>query len=69
MERNLLSLTIYLDLSEEVRIDRLIRRHVEFGKTVEHAERHVRESDQVNAMLIAGSRRYADFVVDYSGGS
>ena len=65
--RNLLSLTIYLDLDEDVRIDRLIRRHVEFGKTRQHAERHVRESDQVNAMLIAGSRRNADFVVDYPG--
>jgi pantothenate kinase len=64
--RNLLSLTIYLDLDDDVRIDRLIRRHVEFGKSREHAERHVRESDQVNAMLIAGSRHYADFVVEYS---
>lgn len=61
--RNLLSLTVYLDLDEETRLNRLIDRHVEFGKTRDHAERHVRESDQINARLVAGSRQYADFVV------
>jgi pantothenate kinase len=65
--RSLLDLTIYLELDEEVRLERLIRRHVEFGKSQEHAERHVRESDQANARLIAGSRHHADFVVDCSG--
>ncbi len=63
--RDLLSLTVYLDLDEDTRLDRLIRRHVEFGKTQEHAERHVHESDQVNAHLIAGSRHHADYVVDF----
>jgi len=63
--RDLLSLTIYLDLDETTRLERLIKRHVEFGKTQDHAERHVRESDQVNAHLIAGSRHHADFVVDF----
>ncbi len=62
--RELLSLSIYLELDERTRLDRLIRRHVEFGKTQEHAERHVQESDQVNAHLIAGSKHHADFVVD-----
>ena len=61
--RDLLSVTIYLDLDEQVRLDRLIKRHVEFGKTQDHAERHVRESDQINARLVAGSRQYADFVI------
>jgi pantothenate kinase len=64
--RNLLNLTIYVDLAEEVRLQRLIDRHIEFGKTRDHAERHVHESDQVNALLVAGSREYADFVVDHS---
>jgi pantothenate kinase len=63
--RDLLSLTVYLDLDEGVRLDRLIRRHVEFGKTQEHAVRHVHESDQVNAHLIAGSRHHADYVVPF----
>jgi pantothenate kinase len=61
--RDLLSVSVYIDLDEETRLDRLIKRHVEFGKSPDHAERHVRESDQVNAHLIAGSRHHADFVV------
>ncbi len=61
--RDLLSLSIYLETDEDTRLDRLIRRHVEFGKTEEHAVKHVNESDQVNAHLIAGSRQNADFVV------
>ena len=64
--RDMLSLTIYLDLEESVRLDRLIRRHVEFGKTQEHAARHVHESDQINAHLVAGSRHHADYVVPFS---
>ena len=63
--RDILSLSIYLELDEDTRLDRLIRRHVEFGKTQEHAEKHVRESDQVNAHLIAGSKHHADFVVGF----
>ena len=63
--RDLLSLTIYLDLDEDVRLERLIKRHVEFVKTHEHAVRHVNESDQLNAHLIAGSRHHADYVVSY----
>lgn len=58
-----LSLSIYLDLDEDIRLERLIKRHIEFGKTPEHATRHVHESDQLNAHLVAGSRHYADFVV------
>lgn len=63
--RDLLSLSIYLELGEEVRLERLIKRHVDFGKTQDHAKKHVAESDQVNARLIAGSRSHADFVVKF----
>ncbi len=61
--KDLLSMSVYIDVDDELRLERLIRRHVEFGKTQEHAERHVAESDQVNAHLVAESRRHADFVV------
>lgn len=61
--RDLLTLTVYLELDEEVRLHRLGRRHVEFGKTEQHAAKHVQESDQPNADLIAASRQFADFVV------
>lgn len=62
--RRYLSLSIYLDLDEGTRLERLVRRHVEFGKSEEHATRHVQESDQLNAHLVAGSRQYADFTVN-----
>jgi pantothenate kinase len=59
-----LSLRVFLDLDEQTRLERLIKRHIEYGKTEEHAIRHVRESDQINAHLVAGSRHHADFVVE-----
>lgn len=61
--RELMTGCVYLDLDEEVRLQRLIDRHIEFGKTPDHARRHVAESDQVNARLIADSRHLADFLV------
>ncbi len=61
--RALMTGCLYLDLDEEVRLQRLIDRHIEFGKTPEHAHRHVAESDQVNARLIEQSRHLADFFV------
>ncbi len=61
--RGLMTRCIYLDLDEEVRLQRLIDRHVEFGKTPDHARRHVAESDQVNARLIEDFRHRADFFV------
>ena len=61
--RPLLTRCVYLDLDESVRLQRLIDRHVEYGKTPEHARKHVAESDQVNARLIAASRHLADWLV------
>jgi len=61
--RGLLTKCIYLDLDEELRLKRLIDRHIEFGKTPKHARRHVAESDQVNARLVAESRHRADWFV------
>ncbi len=60
---SLLTRSVYLDLDEEVRLQRLIDRHIAFGKTPDHASKHVAESDQVNARLIAESRRHADWFV------
>lgn len=45
---------------EDARVAALIARHLRFGKTPEHAERHVRESDERNAALIATWRDHAD---------
>ena len=56
--------TWYLELNNDSsRVDRLIARHVEYGKSTEASERFVRTSDEPNAELIALSRSRADLVV------
>lgn len=61
--RNLLTRCIYLDLEDETRLERLIKRHIEFGKTPEHARRHVAKSDELNTQLIERTRHLADAVL------
>lgn len=45
----------YVDLADEVRIERLITRHVAHGRTPEAAAEWVHRSDEANARLIATS--------------
>ena len=61
--RGLLDLAVYVDVDDALRIERLVARHIEFGKSADHAARFVDHSDEVNARLVAGSRRYADVAV------
>ena len=49
--------------SEELRVSRLIERHEYFGKSHEHALTHVRETDERNALLVAGHREGADLIL------
>lgn len=56
----------HLACAEEVRIARLVARHVEFGKTRSEAEEWVRRVDQPNAVLIESARDRADLVLDLS---
>jgi pantothenate kinase len=49
--------------SEELRVSRLIERHQHFGKTHEHAWTHVYETDERNALLVAGHREAADLIL------
>lgn len=63
--RHLLTRCVYLDLDDETRLDRLIRRHIEFGKTAEHAQRHVARSDELNTQLITQTRHLADAVLRF----
>lgn len=46
--------------SETVRRERLVARHESFGKTPDHARRHVTETDEVNAALVTRYRDQAD---------
>jgi pantothenate kinase len=53
----------YVDMDEAIRLQWLIARHVEFGKTPEEARVWVMRSDQANAAVVAATRERADVVV------
>jgi pantothenate kinase len=61
--RPLLDEVWFLDPDEEVRLDRLVARHVEYGKPLADARAWSLGSDQRNAELVAGTRGRADLVV------
>ncbi len=53
----------YLDLADDVRRERLARRHVEFGRTREVADARASGPDEANAGLVRECRAHADLVV------
>jgi len=53
----------YVEIDEQLRIERLILRHAAFGKSAEDARLWALGSDQVNATLVATTRCRADVVV------
>ena len=53
----------YVDTDEELRVQRLIQRHIQFGKTPEYARAWVMRSDEVNAALVAQTASSADHLV------
>ena len=59
----LLDETWYVETDEELRLERLIQRHIEFGKTPEYARAWVMRSDERNAELVARTADKADHVV------
>lgn len=60
---SLLDATWYVDLDDATRVDRLVRRHVAFGKSPAKAREWVLSSDEPNARLIASTRSRADRIV------
>nr|WP_308114070.1 nucleoside/nucleotide kinase family protein [Kineosporia corallincola] len=54
----------YCHTAEEVRLERLLARHVLFGKTPEFARAWIEQTDQPNARLIEAGRERADLVVE-----
>ncbi len=54
----------FLDQDEDLRRERLVARHVEFGKSPEEARAWVARVDDANAELVARTRAQADRVVD-----
>ncbi|WP_406456284.1 nucleoside/nucleotide kinase family protein [Streptomyces sp. NBC_00876] len=67
--RGLLDEAWFLDLDQDVRVRRLVERHVRFGKARRHAERWVARSDEANARLVAPGRDRADLVVRPASGA
>ncbi|MEA5119357.1 MAG: nucleoside/nucleotide kinase family protein [Propionicimonas sp.] len=61
--RELLTAVYYLELDDRVRRQRLVRRHVQFGKAVAAAERWVEVVDEVNARRVEMTRDRADCVL------
>lgn len=57
----------YVDLDPEVRLERLIARHVRFGKDPSAAREWVQSTDEPNARLIEAQRDRADLVVRLDG--
>lgn len=53
----------FLTVNDEVRLQRLIARHIKFGKTPQEATTWSEGTDEVNARLIEQSRSRADFQV------
>jgi pantothenate kinase len=61
--RALMAEVWYVDLDPRLRFERLVARHVEFGKTPEAAREWVVRSDEANARLIERGKALADVVV------
>ena len=56
----------YCEAADDVRRQRLVARHVQFGKPEAAARRWVEDVDEVNTRLIAATRASADLVIDMS---
>jgi pantothenate kinase len=61
--RKLLDEAWYVEIDEELRVQRLIQRHIQFGKTPEYARAWVMRSDEHNAALVATTAATADVLV------
>ena len=60
--RPLLDEAWYVDVDPELRLQRLIARHVKFGRDEDAAREWVQRTDEVNAALVDATRGRADLV-------
>lgn len=63
--RPLLREAWYVDGEDAQRRERLVQRHIEFGRTPDEARRWVESTDEPNATLIAATRSRADLQFDW----
>ena len=61
--RELLDMTFFVDVDHDVRIERLVARHVRFGKTPDDARAWSLGPDERNALLVAETAGLADHVI------
>nr|WP_296067505.1 nucleoside/nucleotide kinase family protein [uncultured Actinoplanes sp.] len=61
--RSLLDGVWFVQVDDETRIERLIRRHVSHGKRRDTARAWVSRSDEANAQFVAATRGRADLIV------
>ncbi|WP_127573988.1 nucleoside/nucleotide kinase family protein [Georgenia faecalis] len=61
--RPLLDEVWFVEIDDDLRVDRLIQRHVAHGKSPDAAREWVLRSDEANAALVARTRDRADVVV------
>ena len=59
---DLLDATVYIDLDDGIRLQRLIDRHIRFGKDPDAARAWATGPDEANARLIADTAHRADLV-------
>ncbi len=62
--RPLLAEVWFVEVDDDVRRERLVRRHEEFGKPPEAARQWVKRVDETNASLITAGRDAADLIVE-----
>ena len=61
--RPLLDEVWFVDIDDDVRVPRLVARHIEFGKSPDGAREWVMRSDEANAAVVSATRGRADVVV------
>jgi pantothenate kinase len=54
----------FIDLADDARLDRLLRRHIQFGKAEDEARRWMERVDEPNARRVMSRRDAADLVVN-----
>ena len=59
----LFDVTFFVDVDDDIRIARLIERHVRFGKTADAATAWSLGPDESNARIVAATARRADHVI------
>lgn len=54
----------YVDVDQDLRLSRLIARHVQFGRTTEAAMAWVKNTDEPNARVIEQTKHLADWLLE-----